>query len=27
LIGARKNYYPSQLGREDALVMFKRFTG
>ena len=27
LIGTRKNYYPSQLGREDALVMFKRFTG
>jgi ribosomal-protein-alanine N-acetyltransferase len=27
LIGARKNYYPSHLGREDALVMFKRFSG
>ena len=25
LIGARKNYYPSYTGREDALVMFKRF--
>jgi [ribosomal protein S18]-alanine N-acetyltransferase len=26
LIGVRKNYYPSHHGREDALVMFKRFT-
>lgn len=27
LIGARKNYYPAHSGREDALVMFKRFSG
>lgn len=27
LIGVRKNYYPSHLGREDALVMLKKFTG
>ena len=27
LIGARKNYYPAYSGREDALVMFKRFSG
>ena len=27
LIGARKNYYPAPSGREDALVMFKRFSG
>ncbi|MCR2747563.1 ribosomal protein S18-alanine N-acetyltransferase [Limnobacter parvus] len=27
LIGARKNYYPSHMGREDALVMLKKFTG
>jgi [ribosomal protein S18]-alanine N-acetyltransferase len=27
LIGARKNYYPAHAGREDALVMFKRFSG
>lgn len=25
LIGARKNYYPAHAGREDALVMLKRF--
>lgn len=25
LIGIRKNYYPTQSGREDALVMLKRF--
>ena len=25
LIGVRKNYYPAPEGREDALVMFKRF--
>lgn len=25
LIGTRKNYYPSASGREDALVMLKRF--
>lgn len=25
LIGTRKNYYPAHSGREDALVMFKRF--
>ncbi len=24
LIGVRKNYYPSRLGREDAIVMFKQ---
>lgn len=25
LVGTRKNYYPSKTGREDALVLFKRF--
>ncbi|HEX5486418.1 MAG TPA: ribosomal protein S18-alanine N-acetyltransferase [Limnobacter sp.] len=25
LIGVRKNYYPAREGREDALVLFKRF--
>lgn len=25
LVGTRKNYYPSKQGREDALVLFKRF--
>jgi [ribosomal protein S18]-alanine N-acetyltransferase len=25
LVGTRKNYYPSKDGREDALVLFKRF--
>lgn len=25
LVGTRKNYYPSNQGREDALVLFKRF--
>ena len=25
LIGTRKNYYPAKTGREDALVLFKRF--
>lgn len=25
LVGTRKNYYPSRQGREDALVLFKRF--
>lgn len=25
LIGVRKNYYPAHQGREDALVLFKRF--
>ncbi|WP_370261172.1 ribosomal protein S18-alanine N-acetyltransferase [Limnobacter sp.] len=26
LIGVRKNYYPAREGREDALVMFKKFS-
>lgn len=26
LIGVRKNYYPAPLGREDAVVMFKKFS-
>ena len=25
LIGLRKNYYPAKKGREDAMVLFKRF--
>jgi ribosomal-protein-alanine N-acetyltransferase len=25
LVGTRKNYYPSKEGREDALVLFKRY--